>query len=130
MRGSRPDEIFRISDYFRRWSDLRDNKLYIRTNLQEANLKGAKLWISNLQGADLQGANLKRADLWLSNLQRANLKGADLSLTNLQRTNLKGAKYNDATQFPVGFNPEERGMVRANNFGKKKRRKVKKKSKK
>jgi uncharacterized protein YjbI with pentapeptide repeats len=144
LRNRRPEEIFQISEYFRRWSELRDNKLYIITNLKGANLKGAKLWLSNLQGANLRGANLQDANLSMTNLQGANLQNADLSMTNLQGANLKGsdlrgallreadfigAEYNDATQFPEGFNPEERGMVRVNNFGKKKRRKVKKKKK-
>jgi len=145
LRNRRPEEIFQISEYFRRWSELRDNKLYIITNLKGANLKGAKLWLSNLQGANLrganlqdadlsmtnlQGANLQNADLSMTNLQGANLQDADLSLTNLQEADLQGAEYNDATQFPRRFNPEERGMVRVNNFGKKKRRKVKRKRKK
>ena len=158
LGNRRPEEIFQISEYFRRWSELRDNKLYIRTNLKGANLKGAKLWLSILQGADLQGANLQDANLSMTNLQGANLQGAnlqganlqgadlqgadlqganlqgadligaELSMTNLQRADLQGAKYNDATQFPRRFNPEEKGMIRVNNFGKKKRRKVKRKT--
>ena len=121
-----------------RLANLYKANLY-KANLQGANLKGAFLKWADLKGARLQGANLKRAFLKWADLKGADLKGVDLQEAWLQRANLKGANlqgadlqgagYNDATRFPQGFNPEERGMVRVNNFGKKKKRKVKRKKK-
>ena len=106
----------------------------LRANLQSANLSGADLQSANLSGAYLQNADLRRADL-----EGANLSGARLQNTNLLHAdlnfaiNFQGAKYNDDTQFPRGFNPEQKGMIRVNDtydFGKKKRRKKIRKRKK
>ena len=92
-----------------------------------ANLAGANLAGANLAGADLAGANLARANLvaanlagadlskglffgWAANLERANLAGANLAGANLAEANLAGAdlsraRYNAATQWPDGFDP-------------------------
>ena len=48
---------------------------------------------------NLSGANLFRADL----------SGADLSGANLSEANLSEAKYDDATEWPAGFEPADVG---------------------
>jgi hypothetical protein len=40
-------------------------------------------------------------------LERADLSGANLITSNLKGASFKNAKYNKATEFPLGFNPEE-----------------------
>ena len=108
-------------------------------DLNHADLNNASLRDADLQGADLQGAFLVRADLYEADLQGADLQGADLERAHLrdarlQHANLRGAnlqgawleeaRYNDNTLFPEGFNPQQRGMVRVNNFGKKRKKKT------
>lgn len=66
------------------------------TNLNKADLVGARLQGANLSGADLSMANLRRADLQGANLSGAdmsyaNLPGADLRNCNLTGADLKGA---------------------------------------
>ena len=71
--------------------------------------------------ADLFGANLSWAkmvdvvfedtDLFGANMYRASLMGADLSRADLYKVHLRLAKYNNATKFPPGFNPNKHGMV-------------------
>ena len=62
----------------------------------EANLRDA-----NLIGADLNGADLRGADL----------RGSDMSTANLVGTILYESKYNNATRWPDGFDPQEAGAV-------------------
>lgn len=75
--------------------------------LEKANLQGARLADAKLSGADLTGANLDNADL-----QGANLIGTNLTEVSLQGINLKGAIYNDSTEFPKGFDPTGKGMLK------------------
>ena len=76
----------------------------------------------HLEDAYLQGAYLKGACLQGANLTGADLKGADLTAVHcLEATYLKGAKYcNDPefkTDFPVGFDPKEHGMIEVDIIG-------------
>jgi len=82
-------------------------------DLTAANLSRANLNRAALNGAKLIGTNLTRADLSGANLSSANLSYADLSGANLTAANLTDAIFNMETRFPEGFNPSERGMVRA-----------------
>lgn len=75
------------------------------TDLRNADLRGADLRQAILSNARLQGAKLSN-----TNLQEANLGGADLTGANLEGADLKGAKYNTATKFPEGFDPDGQGM--------------------
>ena len=100
-------------------------------DLRGANLRGANLQVAYLRGANLLGANLLDAYLRFASLEGADLRGANLRGANLEWAGLRGAVYNDDTLFPEGFNPQQRGMLRVNNFGKKrKRKKFKRKRKK
>lgn len=95
-------------------------EVHVRRNI--VNLKGAHLSETDLPWADLRGANLREvhfrgANLTYArlngvNLHGADLRGANLSMTNLDGADLKRARYNDATQWPDGFNPEEAGAIR------------------
>ena len=96
--------------------------------LEKANLYFAQLYDINLFLADLTGTYLTHA-----NLSGANLTGADLTDTNLcdtiladaklYGTNLKkalycataifeGARYDETTEFPPDFDPEEAGCIK------------------
>ena len=99
-----------------------ENAHIFDTNLEGADLREAYLGEAELQRSNLKGANLKGANLEDVDLQEANLKGANLEGANLQGTDFRGTEYDDATRFPEGFNPGERGMVRVNHFGKKKKK--------
>jgi uncharacterized protein YjbI with pentapeptide repeats len=63
-----------------------------RTNLNRANLSWTNLRVANLNSADLRWANLNSADLRWANLSKT--------------------KYNDATEWPRDFEPEEFGAVK------------------
>lgn len=73
-------------------------------NLSYANLSQADLTYADLNWADLRGAQLAQADLSYANLGWANLSSANLSQVNLTQ-----ARYNDYTQWPPDFSPEEHG---------------------
>lgn len=75
--------------------------------LEKAKLQGTKLVNAVLSGADLTGANLDNA-----NLQDADLTGANLTGVSLQGADLKGAIYNGSTDFPKGFDPAGKGMLK------------------
>ena len=62
-----------------------------KTNLRDANLRGANLRDADLYGANLCDANLRDADLRDADLSGANLSGADLRGANLCDANLRGA---------------------------------------
>jgi Pentapeptide repeats (8 copies) len=103
-------------------------------NFQKLDLSGAELSGIDLRDADFSGSDLYGAKLMDSLLNRANfsdrtnlayadLSGADLSEANLSGANLEGANldgaiaqgaiYDRNTTFPITFNPEAAGMVRA-----------------
>ncbi|MCP4408949.1 MAG: pentapeptide repeat-containing protein [Gammaproteobacteria bacterium] len=86
------------------------------TYMGEAYLSGAILSSVNLSAAYLSGADLSGVDLRNANLNSASLSGTDLSGANLtgvslHGTDLSGARYDDATAWPKGFDPEEAGAV-------------------
>ena len=91
-------------------------------NLASSDLSAASLWQATLRettlaGANLRGAALREADLTMADLsgtdlRRANLEEAILVDANLVGANLEQAYYDDATQFPNGFDPSSAGMVR------------------
>tara|TARA_B100001769_G_C21863651_1_gene467570 strand:- start:38 stop:748 length:711 start_codon:yes stop_codon:yes gene_type:complete len=110
-------------------ADLRGADLQ-RADLAHANLRGADLnhadlHSTSLREADLQGADLQGAFLVRANLEEADLQGADLRRADLREAYTEGALYSDDTRFPLLFQPQNVGMVRVNNFGKK-RKKTKK----
>jgi len=78
----------------------------INTRFQGANLKGAKLddvnlWDAEMARADLSGASLRRACLW----------GVWFEKANLSETDLTDAYHDGRVHWPVGFNPEESGVL-------------------
>ena len=78
-----------------------------------ANLGGAYLGGAHLGGANLNGANLHGADLREADLREAYLGGAHLRGAKLSRANLLEAMYDDATTWPIGFDPEAAGAIRS-----------------
>jgi len=69
----------------------------VETQLQGADLGGARLTGADLAGAQLQGANLKSANLQGADLREANLQGADLGQADLRGANLAGALLQGAS---------------------------------
>ena len=99
---------------------------FSNTNLSRANLTGANLYQTNLSRANLSQTNLslirfipkaiatsEHRDL-LVDFRRANLRGAFLIGVDLSNANLSGAVYDDRTQMPVGFSPQNKGMIHIN----------------
>jgi uncharacterized protein YjbI with pentapeptide repeats len=76
-------------------ADLRGKQLAM-FNLQKANLKEAKLQLTDLNNAILIDAKLRKAKLQESNLQRANFENADLREVNFFEANLQFANLHNA----------------------------------
>ncbi len=88
--------------------DLRD------ADFSSSDLYGAKLMDSLLNRVDFSDrTNLAYADLSGANLSEANLSGANLEGANLEGAIALGAIYDQNTTFPVSFNPDLAGMIRA-----------------
>jgi hypothetical protein len=69
---------------------LEDGSLH-GVNMENSDLRRAKLSKADLQGAHLAGANLRAADLHGAVLQEADLSGADLGQANLRDADLTAA---------------------------------------
>jgi uncharacterized protein YjbI with pentapeptide repeats len=82
------------------------------SNLQGAKLAGASLSGADLKSADVRGADLRQGDLRYADLRGADLRGADLR-GQLDGAKLQGARYDEATRWPVAFQPATRGCVAA-----------------
>jgi uncharacterized protein YjbI with pentapeptide repeats len=104
-----------------RRATLRDARLFgadlRHAWLDEAHLAGANLTDVMFSGAiltraDLSGANLTDATLAGATLTQADLCRANLCNVYLREANLRGARYDDATRWPAGFDPEAHGAVR------------------
>lgn len=89
-------------------------------DLNGANLSGAKLSIgtkfsdasliqANLSGLYLRKADLRNTDLMNANLSNANLLEANFDGANLKGVQLQGAICNEATLFPIDFDPVQAG---------------------
>ncbi|HEY9877358.1 MAG TPA: pentapeptide repeat-containing protein [Leptolyngbyaceae cyanobacterium] len=77
--------------------------------LDGIDLEGASLWGCALQGADLSNANLFRTEFHNSDLSRSRIFDVDFRETVLDNVALKYAVYNEGTQFPIGFDPQQAG---------------------
>ena len=75
--------------------------------MRDADLSQARLVEVRLDDSVLVGANL--TDAWLD---RASLLGTDLRGAKLEGARFTGAVYNDHTQFPAGFDPIARGLIK------------------
>jgi hypothetical protein len=103
------------------WNAWREQNLYLRVDLSEADLTGADLTEANLFEADLSGANFTRAnltaaylygaDLREAYLTRAGLHGADLTEVELTGASLAGADLNGAIF--IGANLSRANLTRA-----------------
>ena len=97
-----------------------ENANFSEADLNGANLSGAKLsqqtkfTSANLGQANLSGLYLRKADMINADLTNANLSNANLLEANLDGANLKGVQLqgaicNQATLFPVDFDPVKAG---------------------
>lgn len=84
---------------------------------QGANLRRANFRLSKLQGAEFQGADLKETNFQFADIHEANFKGAKLhganfkGCENIRTANWKKAEYNNKTQFPDDFEPNDFGLI-------------------
>ena len=76
----------------------------VHSQLQDADLEGAKLQRANLSQARLDGANLRGADLSFTSLHGASLRGANLQGSTLLGTDLRNV---DLTGAILDFNALE-----------------------
>jgi len=100
---------------------LAGKRKFCLIDLSEMSLSGENLKEIDLKGADLSGSNLDRTDLRNANLRYSNLFGADLTGADLRGTNLKDtnlvwtcialALYDERTQFPDDFSPQNHQMI-------------------
>jgi hypothetical protein len=82
-------------------------------NLQRAGMRGADLLKADLQLADLKGADMRGADMRGVNLRGADLRGADFREARMQKADINHALYDDATRWPIGFDPKTAGAMLA-----------------
>ena len=80
----------------------------LNARLWNVNLQNAILWNANLENATLLRANLQNANLWDANLQNANLwdanlQNADLLNANLQNADLLNANLKDSTFYDTNL---------------------------
>jgi uncharacterized protein YjbI with pentapeptide repeats len=80
-------------------------------SLYGSDLRGLDFNNTNLSYAALAWTNLCDTDLRSADLRGADLRGSDMSTANLSETILYEAKYNNATRWPDGFDPEDAGAV-------------------
>jgi hypothetical protein len=86
---------------------------FFMTDLTGANLRNADMRGADLKSAKLVGCDLTNANLGIDNLGGpTKLQGANLERAILDDTRLAGAKYDEATIFPTGFQPQKAGMIR------------------
>lgn len=90
-------------------SDLINN-----SNLNKANLKGAKLRGTNLKEADLKGADLRYADFSGADLSCADFSGANLKETkNLTIEQLESAIISPTTKLPKEFKQDRTRLLKS-----------------
>jgi hypothetical protein len=105
MRGARLDNASLAGAVMRR-ADLSQTHCR-RADLREADLQAASLLRADLKEAQLAGANLTD-----TNLTRACLLGTRLRDARLDGADLTCAYYDEATEWPAGFEPQARGALR------------------
>ena len=93
------------------YTDLR------QASFRDACLRETRFYHAHLRGVDFATADLRDADLSRAILREADLAGADLRGANLTGAiladaQLEGALYNDETRWPVGFDPDDHGVIR------------------
>jgi uncharacterized protein YjbI with pentapeptide repeats len=89
---------------------------FTRSDLSNANLRGAFAFQTIFYKTDLRRAHLEGA-----NLSQAILQGADLRGAHLNGAVLTGCGYDDETKWPSGFTVhklEELGAIKDLSFGK------------
>ncbi|MCY7279025.1 MAG: pentapeptide repeat-containing protein [Phormidesmis sp. CAN_BIN44] len=94
-------------------TDVDGNPIQLRdvqakgANLADINLENADLHVCTFVMADLSQANFRNAKLGTLYFQRARLFGTDFSGATYQEVWMRHALYDEATQFPDGFDPQQ-----------------------
>lgn len=95
------------------WEDVDASGIdFWKADLSWAGLKKVNFRNSVLVEAKLDGSVFAGTDLTNARLERASLLGTDLRDAKLEGTRFAGAIYNDRTRFPLGFDPDERGLIK------------------
>lgn len=111
-------------------SDLKDMSLNYR-KLLGADFSESDLSNASLQGCDLRNVNFTNSTLYRTSFYQADIRGGNLQGATMEKVNfygarlegadLRGAKINNMevqatydknTQWPEGFDPDEKGAVR------------------
>ena len=80
-------------------------------SLYRADLRGMDFRNANLSYASLAWTNLCGTDLREADLRGADLRGSDMSTADVVGAILYESRYNNATRWPDGFEPQEAGAV-------------------
>jgi len=121
--------------YFRPLNDNPGSINFIGTDLRHSTFTNAFFKHADFESADLRGANFEGARIIGCDFTNADLRGANFSIAQpVIGCRFDDAKYDNTTQFTMHFDPDEWRMtlvddVGENEFGKKRKRKVKKKVK-
>jgi uncharacterized protein YjbI with pentapeptide repeats len=98
-------------------SDFTGSDLYgsilIETDMSQCRMQGVDLRYSHIDDVSFRGADLRNARFsWDEVGGRLVLHAADFTGANLEGADFSGAVYDDATIFPEGFDPAQRGMIK------------------
>ncbi len=102
-------------------SDLYGSFL-LETNLSQCKMQGVDLRYSYIDDVRFRGADLRNARFsWDEMGGRLVLHAVDFTGANLEGADFAGAIYDDATIFPEGFNPAQRGMIKLEDWERERR---------
>ena len=98
-------------------SDFSGSDLYgsilDETNMSQCKMLGVDLRFSFIEDVSFRGADLRNARFSRDELGGGLvLHAADFTGANLDGADFSGAIYDAATIFPEGFDPEQRGMIK------------------
>lgn len=78
-------------------------------NFSGANLSGASFYKAQMAGARFQGANVAGTDFSEAWMPGTKLQGVDFRSAKVETAKLRFARYDEETQWPEGFDAQERG---------------------
>jgi Pentapeptide repeats (8 copies) len=96
-------------------ADLRHARLEAASlsdaNLPRARLSGARLVHADLCNTDCRGADFSRSDITGVDLSMADLRSENFAAARLRAVKLDSARYDVATRWPAGFDPQQHGAL-------------------
>lgn len=82
-----------------------------QADLREASCRGANFYGATLRHCYLVACDLREADFTDADLDSADLRAADLREAKIGDATFRAALYDDATQWPEGFDPITAGAI-------------------